>query len=157
MYQLAKRKREEGQGLVEYALILVLVAVVVIVILTLLGNQLNTVFMRVTAGLSGQSITGVGTEYIINSFSVSVSGGPVTNCTVQLNNISVTKLEDGQPVGSGQGVSVSVSASGGGSGAGSGSTNSSGTAMIGSVQAPGSNCSGTVTVTAGSNSRSASY
>jgi pilus assembly protein Flp/PilA len=156
MYQLAKRKREEGQGLVEYALILVLVAVVVIVILTLLGNQLNTVFMRVTAGLSGQTITGVGTEYIINSFSVSVSGGPDT-CTVQLNNISVTKLEDGQPVGSGQGVSVSVSASGGGSGAGSGSTNSSGTAMIGSVQAPGSNCSGTVTVTAGSNIRSASY
>ncbi|MEA3308866.1 MAG: pilus assembly protein, partial [Chloroflexota bacterium] len=30
--------REEGQGLVEYALILVLIAVVVIVILTLLGG-----------------------------------------------------------------------------------------------------------------------
>ncbi|MCL5950812.1 MAG: Flp family type IVb pilin, partial [Chloroflexi bacterium] len=32
--------REEGQGLVEYALILVLVAVVVIAILTLLGPQI---------------------------------------------------------------------------------------------------------------------
>ncbi|MGQ9467523.1 MAG: Flp family type IVb pilin, partial [Anaerolineae bacterium] len=31
--------REEGQGLVEYALILVLVAIVVIIILTLLGGQ----------------------------------------------------------------------------------------------------------------------
>jgi pilus assembly protein Flp/PilA len=31
---------EEGQGLVEYALILVLVAVVVIAILTLFGNDL---------------------------------------------------------------------------------------------------------------------
>lgn len=36
--------REEGQGLVEYALILVLVAVVVIVALRILGGKVNTVF-----------------------------------------------------------------------------------------------------------------
>ncbi|MGF1507694.1 MAG: pilus assembly protein [Anaerolineae bacterium] len=36
--------REEGQGLVEYALILVLVAVVVIVILALLGPAVGDVF-----------------------------------------------------------------------------------------------------------------
>lgn len=36
--------REEGQGLVEYALILVLVAVVVIAILTLLGPTIGNVF-----------------------------------------------------------------------------------------------------------------
>jgi pilus assembly protein Flp/PilA len=36
--------REEGQGLVEYALILVLVAVVVIAILTLLGPIIGNVF-----------------------------------------------------------------------------------------------------------------
>ena len=45
--------REEGQGLVEYALILVLVAIVVIVILTLLGTQVSTVFSQITSGLSG--------------------------------------------------------------------------------------------------------
>jgi pilus assembly protein Flp/PilA len=39
--------REEGQGLVEYALILVLVAVVVIAILTLLGPALGNVFSAV--------------------------------------------------------------------------------------------------------------
>ena len=45
--------REEGQGLVEYALILVLIAVVVIAILTLLGTQVSTIFGSITAGLGG--------------------------------------------------------------------------------------------------------
>ncbi len=45
--------REEGQGLVEYALILVLVAVVVIAILALLGPQIANVFSQVTSGLGG--------------------------------------------------------------------------------------------------------
>ena len=36
--------REEGQGLVEYALILVLVAVVVMVILALLGPAIGNIF-----------------------------------------------------------------------------------------------------------------
>ncbi len=41
------RPREEGQGLVEYALILVLVAVVVIVILALLGPAIGNVFSSI--------------------------------------------------------------------------------------------------------------
>ncbi len=45
--------REEGQGLVEYALILVLVAIVVIGILTILGPQIGNVFSKITSGLSG--------------------------------------------------------------------------------------------------------
>lgn len=45
--------QEEGQGLVEYALILVLVAIVVIAILALLGPQISNIFSRVTSGLSG--------------------------------------------------------------------------------------------------------
>jgi len=44
--------REEGQGLVEYALILVLVAIAVIAILTLLGGQVEDVFSQITAALS---------------------------------------------------------------------------------------------------------
>jgi pilus assembly protein Flp/PilA len=46
-------KNEEGQGLVEYALILVLVAIVVIAILALLGPQIGNVFSRITSGLTG--------------------------------------------------------------------------------------------------------
>jgi pilus assembly protein Flp/PilA len=42
---------EEGQGMVEYALILVLIAVVVIVILTVVGQQVNNVFSNISSGL----------------------------------------------------------------------------------------------------------
>ena len=43
--------REEGQGLVEYALILVLVAVVVIVILALLGPAIGNIFSNLVKNL----------------------------------------------------------------------------------------------------------
>jgi pilus assembly protein Flp/PilA len=44
--------KEEGQGLVEYALILVLIAIVVIGILTLLGRQVSNVFSTINSGLT---------------------------------------------------------------------------------------------------------
>ena len=44
--------REDGQGLVEYALILVLIAIVVIGILTLLGGKVSQVFSSINSGLS---------------------------------------------------------------------------------------------------------
>ncbi len=43
--------REEGQGLVEYALILVLVAIVVIVILALLGPAIGNIFSNIVNSL----------------------------------------------------------------------------------------------------------
>jgi pilus assembly protein Flp/PilA len=43
--------REEGQGLVEYALILVLVSVVVIVVLTLLGPAIGEIFSNIMTAL----------------------------------------------------------------------------------------------------------
>lgn len=43
---------EEGQGLVEYALILVLIAIVVIGILTVLGDRVSTVFSKVNEGMN---------------------------------------------------------------------------------------------------------
>ena len=43
--------REEGQGLVEYALILVLVAVVVIVILALMGPAIGNIFSNIVNAL----------------------------------------------------------------------------------------------------------
>jgi len=44
--------KEDGQGLVEYALILVLIAIVVIGILTLLGGKVSQVFSNITSGLT---------------------------------------------------------------------------------------------------------
>jgi pilus assembly protein Flp/PilA len=46
-----QEEAEEGQGMVEYALILVLIAVVVIVILTVVGNQVKNVFSNISSGL----------------------------------------------------------------------------------------------------------
>ena len=43
---------EEGQGLVEYALILVLIAIVVIGILTLVGRRISQVFSTINSGLT---------------------------------------------------------------------------------------------------------
>jgi pilus assembly protein Flp/PilA len=42
---------EEGQGLVEYALILVLVAVVVLVVLAILGPAIGNMFSNVTRNI----------------------------------------------------------------------------------------------------------
>jgi len=44
--------KEEGQVLVEYALILVLIAIVVIGILTLLGGKVSEVFSEINSGLT---------------------------------------------------------------------------------------------------------
>lgn len=44
--------REEGQGLVEYALILVLVAVVVIAALALLGPTISGIFTNINNALT---------------------------------------------------------------------------------------------------------
>ncbi len=44
---------EEGQGLVEYALILVLVSVVCIALLTTVGSQANNVFSKISSSLTG--------------------------------------------------------------------------------------------------------
>ena len=42
---------DEGQGMVEYALILVLIAVVVIVVLIVLGNQVQNVFCNISGAM----------------------------------------------------------------------------------------------------------
>ena len=45
------RRREEGQALVEYALILFLIAVVCITVLTLLGTRVSSVLSTIAAAI----------------------------------------------------------------------------------------------------------
>ena len=54
LHELVARRRDEdqeGQGMVEYALILVLIAIVVIVIIQVVGHQVNNVFSNISNGL----------------------------------------------------------------------------------------------------------
>lgn len=58
MYGIIRRfgddsRGQQGQGMVEYALILVLIAVVVIAVLVILGNQVQNVFCNVAGALGG--------------------------------------------------------------------------------------------------------
>ena len=46
---MAKMQKEEGQGLVEYALIIVLVSIACILALTALGTSVNSVFNKIVA------------------------------------------------------------------------------------------------------------
>jgi pilus assembly protein Flp/PilA len=48
---LSSLATENGQGMVEYALILVLIAVVVIAVLVILGNQVTNVFCNITGAI----------------------------------------------------------------------------------------------------------
>jgi pilus assembly protein Flp/PilA len=50
--------RQEGQGMVEYALILVLISVVVIVVLLTMGAQIRDVFVNVAKALGMQCTAG---------------------------------------------------------------------------------------------------
>jgi pilus assembly protein Flp/PilA len=50
---LGKFSREEGQGLVEYALILVLIAIVVIGVLQATGTSIEGIFQTISDALSG--------------------------------------------------------------------------------------------------------
>jgi len=48
---LELKKREEGQALVEYALLLALIAIVSIAVLTILGTKVSHIFSRISTKL----------------------------------------------------------------------------------------------------------
>lgn len=145
-------RKEEGQGLVEYALLIVLVAIVIIVILSLMGRTVTTVFAQVYAGLNGQALNGTGTEYVVTGVGGSAVGAP-PSCTVSIS-ATVVVFEDGQLAGAGKGVSGTASWPSGG-GPVSGITDSSGKASV-SVSGPGG-CEGVASVTVGGNTGTGNY
>jgi len=136
-------KREEGQGLVEYALVLVLVAVAIILILTVLGSSVALVYVRVVGGLSGQSITGTGTEYVVLDASISVSGALACNVTV--SDATVAGVQAGALLKSGASGNIAVSAPGG-SATMSGTTNNIGLADGLGTSVNGVTCGSALTI-----------
>jgi pilus assembly protein Flp/PilA len=117
-------EREEGQGLVEYALLLVLVAVVIIGILTILGSSVMVVYARVIGGLNGQVVTGQGIEAIVTGYESNITQGG-TGCSGSVSNISFIGLNDGAILESGT-VQIQILVDGVAVRTVSGSTNASG-------------------------------
>ncbi len=135
-------KREEGQGLVEYALLLVLVAIVIIAILTVLGTQITVVFARVIGGINGQTITGQGTEVVVTGYDVTTSG--TTSCTATIKDISFIGLQDGDILKNGT-VSMQIMVNGSPAQSLSGGTGANG---VGALAGPYS-VSGTCPISVG--------
>jgi pilus assembly protein Flp/PilA len=140
-----KQQKEGGQGLVEYALILVLVAIAVVLIVQLLGSSLMVVYARVVGGLNGQSITGIGTEHLVTSYEMTVTGAGPGACNVTVANASVIVLQDGEILTNGPTGSVAVTGSGGSSSM-SGTTNGSGIATGLGTAVSGVGCPGVLTI-----------
>lgn len=93
MNKLIKR-REEGQGLVEYALVLVLIAIVVILILTVLGSAITVTYARIMGGLYNQVVPATGDSAVVLALP-EVSGGP-TFCTYTISSgTTVIPIVDG--------------------------------------------------------------
>lgn len=147
-------KQEEGQGLVEYALLIVLVAIVIVVVLALMGRAVTAVYAQVYAGLNGQALSGSGTEYVVTGVDVNVSGGGGF-CNVTVGG-SVVVFQDGQLGEAGLPVSGTASWSGGTGGSVSGTTNNSGTASV-SGAGGNSDCSGNATIEVGGNSKTVNF
>ena len=104
-------RREEGQGLVEYALVLVLIAVVIILILTLLGESAVFVYARAVGGLGGQSLSGTGAEFMVLNADTAINQTSPSSCTVDISNMSIFMTSDGNPATDSSGT-VTVTAPG---------------------------------------------
>ena len=89
--------QEQGQGLVEYALLLTLVAIVVMGILAILGPQVGDVFSRVTAALSSPSEDNPLTDVRAGRTGHGFGNDVVVTVTVSQNTtVTVTDSQSGQ-------------------------------------------------------------
>jgi pilus assembly protein Flp/PilA len=135
--------REEGQGLVEYALILVLVAIVVIAILLTLGPTIGSVFSKIVTQLQvgGGGPGGSKVVSFNGTATVSKSGSGVACTYTAWVPIQVTQ---GGVAVAGESVQASVALNGGTLGVinPSGTTSGSGTAIL-SASVSSKPCNGT--------------
>jgi len=101
---MRKNNNEDGQGLVEYALVLVLVAVIVMAVLSMLGGRVALVYAQVMAGFNGDSLDD-GAIMLSGAMNVTETSGV---CNGTLENIKFVVLDaDGNTV-TDQSVSATV-------------------------------------------------
>ncbi len=88
-------KSEDGQGLVEYALILVVIAVAVILLLSALSNGIGGSLARMNAIMSGQEIADSGTTVVILDLQATVTPQGGGECRVEITEVTVAMFVDG--------------------------------------------------------------
>lgn len=127
-------KEEQGQGLVEYALLIALIAVIVIAILTILGPQINLVFARVMGGFHGDEINVAnGDRAVIVSFELN------SGCT-QLSNVRFVGVDSNGQIITDANVVAQVYSNGQHRGAINGTASGSGLVTVSTVGAPMTGC-----------------
>ena len=131
---IIERQDEEGQGLVEYALVLVLVAVAIILILTVLGGSVVTVYAQAVGGLNGQSLQKNGVEFIAVN----------TDAQALITDATIFMAERGEPSKNDTGT-ITFKLSGGSTQNVSIATNNVGLATVASVNLAGS-CPGSLQI-----------
>ena len=145
MQILSKKHNEDGQGLVEYALILVLVAIVVILILQLLGASVTLGYARVIGGLRGETLNETGPDALLLSYETSNESGPPT-CRADVTDIKFVATNDGNLV-TDTSVSVKLRAAGGNSPTISGTAGGNGLVTVSGPVTMVGNCPLSLTVT----------
>lgn len=120
-------EREQGQGLVEYALLLALIALIVLAILTLLGAQVVLAFARVAGGLNGDVLDAANGDRAVL---VSYDGGPSGSgaCSGNISNLRFVAVDNNGAVITNDTASATLVVSGQPQGSVSGTAGSSGLA-----------------------------
>ena len=96
--RICMKQKEEGQGLVEYALVLVVVAVAIILILRVLGGSVVRGYAQAVGGINGgQALQKSGVEFIYLGGDVTVTQAGPSSCNVSISNATVFMAEGGVP------------------------------------------------------------
>ena len=132
---------EDGQGLVEYALVLVLVAIAVMLVLSLLGSRVTLVYAQVLAGFNGDSLND---GAIMLSSEMTVSGSSV--CTASLENIRFIVTDSDGNALTNQSVSAIILANGVAGATITGNANGSGIATASGPYSASGSCPLAVTL-----------
>lgn len=118
-------RNEEGQGLVEYALVLVMVALTLILILSLLGSQIILAYGNIIGALGGDSFDD---NAVLLASDTSITG--TTVCTATMQDIRfIAKDGDGKLITNAN-VVVNIRANGVNSGTLSGMASGSGIVSV---------------------------
>ena len=133
-------EREQGQGLVEYALLLALIAIIVLAILTVLGSQVVLVFARAAGGLNGDVLDAANGDQAVMVSYESNGLGNAGACSGTVKNLRFAGVDANGDIITNGPVSATLLANGQPQGSVSGTAGSSGLATSSGSYSVSGNC-----------------